>query len=60
MIWFKDSNPDITIIFLFQNPDNKLNKKSKVTYALWAEKNNFKWLDFRKDWINDYKQLCSE
>lgn len=57
MIWFRDSNPDITIIFLFMNPDNKITKRSKTTYWMWAEKNGFLWLDHRKDWINDYKKL---
>ena len=57
MVWFKEHNPNITIIFLFMNPDNKITKRSKTTYAMWAEKNGFLWLDYRKDWINDYKKL---
>ena len=57
MVWFKDCNPSITIIFLFMNPDNKITKRSKTTYAMWADKEGFLWLDFRKDWINDYKEL---
>ena len=60
MVWFKDTNPDITIIFLFMNPDNKINKRSKTTYAKWATDNGFLWLDFRKEWLNDYKQLCTK
>lgn len=60
MLWFRDSNPDIRIIFLFQNADNKLNKKSKTTYSDWATANNFEWLDFRKDWLRAYKELCAE
>jgi hypothetical protein len=42
------------------NPDNKITKRSKTTYWMWAEDNNFKWLDYRKDWLNDYKQLCAK
>jgi hypothetical protein len=57
MVWFKDSNPTIRIIFLFMNPDNKITKRSKTTYAMWATDNGFEWLDFRKDWLNAYKQL---
>ena len=57
MVWFKEYNPEITIIFLFMNPDNKITKRSKTTYAMWAEKEGFMWLDFRRDWINDYKKL---
>jgi hypothetical protein len=60
MIWFRDSNPTIRIIFLFQNPDNKITKRSKTTYAMWATDNGFEWLDFRKDWLNAYKQLCKK
>ena len=60
MVWFRDTNPNITVIFLFMNPDNKINKRSKTTYWMWAEANEFKWLDFRKDWLNDYKQLCTK
>jgi hypothetical protein len=60
MIWFKDSNPTIRIIFLFMNPDNKITKRSKTTYAMWASDNGFEWLDFRKDWLNAYKQLCKK
>ncbi len=60
MLWFRDSNPDIRVIFLFQNPDNKLTKRSKTTYWEWAEANNFEWLDFRKDWLNAFKELCTK
>jgi hypothetical protein len=60
MVWFRDSNPTIRIIFLFMNPDNKITKRSKTTYAMWATDNGFEWLDFRKDWLNAYKQLCKK
>ena len=60
MIWFRECNPDISIIMLFQNASNKLHRGSKTTYAMWAEANNFEWLDFRKDWLNAYRELCSK
>ena len=60
MLWFKEFNPDIRIIFLFQNADNKITKRSKTTYAMWAETNGFEWLDYRKDWLSAYKQLCAK
>lgn len=60
MVWFKECNPDIRIIFLFQNADNKITKRSKTTYAMWAEANGFEWLDYRKDWLSAYKQLCAK
>ena len=34
-------HPDIDIRFMFQNPREKLYKKSKATYADWCEKNDF-------------------
>jgi Phage endonuclease I len=58
MIWFKECNPDVRIIFLFQNADAKITKRSKKTYGMWAEENGFEWLDYRKDWLSDYKKLC--
>jgi hypothetical protein len=60
MVWFKQCNPNIIIIFLFQNPDNKLTKRSKTTYAMWAEAQWFLWLDFRKDWLSAYQKLCEK
>lgn len=60
MVWFKECNPDVTIVFLFMNPDNKITKKSKTTYWMWAETNGFKWLDFRKDWLSAYIKLCEK
>ena len=59
MVWFKQDNPDVTVIFLFMNPDNKITKRSKTTYWMWAEANGFPWLDFRKDWLSDYIKLCT-
>jgi Phage endonuclease I len=59
MVWFKEDNPDVTIIFLFMNPDNKITKRSKTTYWMWAEANGFPWLDYRKDWLSDYIKLCA-
>ena len=57
MVWFKESNPHITIIFLFKNADNKITKRSKKPFCEWSTKNGFLWLDYRSDWINDYKKL---
>ena len=41
------------------NPSNKITKRSKTTYGMWATSNDFEWLDFRKDWLNGYKKLCA-
>ena len=60
MVWFKECNPKVVIIFLFMNPDNKITKRSKTSYSNWAEKEGFLWLDFRKDWITAYKKMIKE
>ena len=38
-----NQHPDIDIILVFQNPNMKINKGSKTTYAKWCEKHNIKW-----------------
>lgn len=50
----KAQHPHLDIRFVFQNADNKLNKKSKTTYAQWAEKNGFLWAhkDIPDEWLN--------
>ena len=47
-VWLREQHPDKRIILLFQNPDVKINKRSKTTYADWADKNGIEWLDWRK------------
>ena len=37
----KAANPDLDIRIIFQSPHNKINKRSKTTYSMWAEKNGF-------------------
>ena len=41
----KQQNPELDIRFVFTNSKNKINKKSKTTYADWCEKNGFKYAD---------------
>ena len=41
----KEQNPTLDIRFVFTNSKNKINKKSKTTYADWCEKNGFKYAD---------------
>lgn len=48
LLSFREQHPDITILLLFANADNKLNSRSKTTYAEWAEHNGFQWADIRK------------
>jgi hypothetical protein len=39
----KEQHPEIKIYFIFQNPNLKLNKVSKTTYAMWAEEHGYEW-----------------
>lgn len=41
----KEQHPELDIRFVFTNSKNKINKKSKTTYADWCEKNGFKYAD---------------
>ena len=36
-------NLNLQIVMVFQNPNNKLSKKSTTTYASWCEKHNIIW-----------------
>ena len=54
MVAVKKSNPDLDIRLVFQAPYNKISKKSKTTYAKWAEKNGFPWCAYYaipREWI---------
>lgn len=37
----QEQQPDLDIRFVFSNPQAKINKRSKTTYADWCEKNGF-------------------
>lgn len=39
----KSQRPDLEILFIFQNPNVTLSKKSKTTYGDWATKHGYKW-----------------
>jgi hypothetical protein len=46
-VWIKEQHPEITIIFLFMNSQNKLTRKSNTTYAMWADDNEIPWYCWR-------------
>jgi hypothetical protein len=59
-LFLRQSNPDLDVRFVFDNPNNKLNKGAKTTYADWCNKNDFifcklsdgipdSWLDERRN-----------
>ena len=50
----KSANPDLDIRIIFQSPHNKINKRSKTTYSMLAEKNGFPWCAYYAipvDWL---------
>ena len=50
----KEAHPDLDIRIIFQSPNNKISKRSKTTYAKWAEKNGFPWCAYYAiavDWL---------
>jgi hypothetical protein len=40
-IWIKEQHPDLDIRFVFSNPNNRISKGSRTTYAAWCERNGF-------------------
>lgn len=41
----KAQHPELDIRFVFQAPHNKLNARSKTTYASWCDRHGFKWAE---------------
>ena len=39
----KEQYPDLDIRFVFSNPNARLSKTSKTTYAMWCEKHGFQY-----------------
>lgn len=35
--------PDLDVRFVFSNPNTRISKKSKTTYAMWCETNGFRY-----------------
>ena len=51
----KSQHPDLDIRFVFSNPNNRISKTSKTTYAKWCEQKGFMYAkgSIPKDWINE-------
>lgn len=45
MLAFREQHPHIQVILVFGNPKNFLSKNSDTTYAEWATKHGFEWID---------------
>ena len=55
MLAVKAMHPDLDIRMVFQAPYNKIDKRSKTTYAAWCEKNDIKWCAFHSIPIEWFK-----
>lgn len=60
-LYVKAQYPDLDLRFVFSNPHQKIGKTSKTTYAMWAEKNGFKWAgkSIPQAWYNEPPNLAS-
>lgn len=38
-----EQNPNITFVMIFQDPNKKISKSSKTSYASWCDKNGIEW-----------------
>jgi hypothetical protein len=56
-LMIKEQHPDLDIRFVFSNPNSKLYKGSKTTYAGWCDKHGFKWAkeEIPLEWIKERK-----
>jgi hypothetical protein len=54
-VLIKKQRPELDIRFLFEYAKGKIRKGSKTTYAMWAEKNGFKWAQktIPQEWIDE-------
>lgn len=54
-LFIKEQHPDLDIRFVFTNPNSKLRKGAKSTYADWCEKNGFQYAAriIPKDWTEE-------
>ena len=43
-----EQHPEFDFVMVFQNPNVKINKNSKTTYAAWCDKNNIKWISYKE------------
>lgn len=54
-LFVKADHPDLDIRFVFSNPNAKIGKASKTSYATWCEKNGFlyahRWVP--QEWIEE-------
>lgn len=55
----RQSNPDVVIAFVFQEPNRRLSKASKTTYSAWCDRHGFPWCSRAQlpskleEWLNN-------
>lgn len=54
--WIRQQHPDLDIRFVFNNPNTKLRKGSKTTYATWCDKHGFKYAkkEIPSEWLSEF------
>jgi hypothetical protein len=54
-ILIKQQYPDLEIRFVFSNPNTRISKTSKTTYAVWCETNGFQYASklIPKEWLDE-------
>lgn len=61
LLLVQEQHPQVTICLLFGNASNKLNRKSSTTYAEWATKHGFPWMDMKDPILREWlKALANE
>ena len=53
----KQQRPELDIRFVFSDSRKKISKQSKTTYAIWCERNGFKYADgaIPQAWLEETK-----
>lgn len=51
----KEQHPDLDIRFVFSNPNTRISKQSRTTYAMWCDKHGFTYAkgNIPSDWISE-------
>lgn len=56
-VLIKQQHPELDIRFVFSNSRSKISKASSTTYAMWCEKNGFRYADklIPAEWLKESK-----
>lgn len=56
LLSFREQHPDIKIIMVFAQANNKLNRKSKMTYAEWCNRHEIEFYNLDAEYISQKKE----